>query len=564
MTVTLTGTNPIRTAATVNAIVAREVEVAADLKKAKLAELTKILEDQLATSQTNLTNAENSLETFRVHTVTLPSDQATPVAPGLAITANPVMNNFFQMKVEREQLRRDREAIQNALAQASDSGLSADALEVIPSVQTSSDLKTALTELTTQQATLRSLRYKYTDAMPLVAQAAAAVDSLQRRIIPVLAQNLISQIRTREQELDARVSSAGTDLQQIPERTIEEERLERAKTIAENLYTRLQASYEEAHLAELSSVPDVRPLDAAVPPDQPFSNTGPKLILMGLILGLGLGLGGAVLLDRVDKRVRYPDQVTAELGLPILGTLPRVSKNGAAHTEETAHVVESLRSIRLNLAHAYGSAGPLLVTISSPGAGDGKSFLSSNLAIAFADAGFRTLLIDGDLRRGGLHRVLKGTRTPGLTDFLTGAATREAILQGTPYPLLSFIGGGTRKQSAPELLGTPAMRELVMGLRGGFQVILIDSPPLGAAVDPFLLATLTGNLLVVLRTGATDRQLARAKLDMIDRLPVRILGAILNDVRSEGVYRYYGYLSGYEAEEEREGRRLPTAAGHHS
>ena len=160
--------------------------------------------------------------------------------------------------------------------------------------------------------------------------------------------------------------------------------------------------------------------------------------------------------------------------------------------------------------------------------------------------------------------MLKGSRTPGLTDYLSGTATREAVIQTTPYPQLWFIGGGTRKQTAPELLGTPAMRELVLGLRSNYQVILIDSPPLGAAVDPFLLATLTGNLAVVLRTGATDRQLARAKLEMMDRLPVRILGAVLNDVKAEGVYRYYGYLAGYEAEEERKAgkdqRQIATTA----
>ena len=553
MSIAVTGNNPAQVAATANVLVSREVEVAADLKKAKLTEYVKILEDQLATAQANLTNAENALESFRVHTVTLPSDQATPIAPGLAITSSPVMNSFFQMKVDREQLRRDRQAIEHALSVIPDSGLSVDALEVIPSVGASTELKNALTELTSAQANLRGLRYKYTDAMPLVVQAASVVDSLEHQTIPGLARALLTQIRQREDALDSRVSSAGTDLQQIPQRTIEEGRLERAKVIAENLYTRLQGAYEEAHLSEASSIPDLRPLDTAMPPVIPVSNTGPKLILMGFIMGLGLGLGCAVLLDRTDKRLRYPEQVTAELGLPILGTIPRVNKtNGNGNSADMAHVLESLRSIRLNVAHAYGSAGPLLFTISSPGAGDGKSFLSSNLAIAFADAGFQTLLIDGDLRRGGLHRVLNAQRKPGLTDYLTGTTAREQIIQATPYPRLSFIGGGTRRQSAPELLGAAPMRDLVMGLRSGYQVILIDSPPLGAAVDPFLLATLTGNLMVVLRTGATDRQLARAKLDMLDRLPVRILGAVLNDVRPEGVYRYYGYLAGYEAEEERD------------
>src|SRR5205807_5191909 len=123
----------------------------------------------------------------------------------------------------------------------------------------------------------------------------------------------------------------------------------------------------------------------------------------------------------------------------------------------------------------------LLITITSPGTGDGKSFVSSNLAIAFADAGFRTVLIDGDLRRGGLHRLLNVSRKPGLTDFLSGGLERDEVIQSTAYPSLSFIGGGTRKPSAPELLGSPAMMELIAGLRGTYNVILVDSPPLGAA-----------------------------------------------------------------------------------
>jgi len=437
-----------------------------------------------------------------------------------------------------------------------------DAMMVIPAVNNSTALKAALAELTNKEALLRGLRSRYTDATPMVAAAAADVDSLERRTIPQMSMQLVSNMDTRARTLDSDLSSSATDLQQIPQRTIEEQRLERTQEIAANLYTTLQARYEENRLAEASVVPDIRPLDRAMVPQAPVSDTKARLLAMGFIGGLGLGLVGAILLDRMDPRVRYPAQVTTELGLPILGTLPRVSKNSGTNSDEMAHVIESLRSIRLNLSHAHGAAGPLLLTISSPGSGDGKSFLSSNLAIAFADAGYKTLLIDGDLRRGGLHRVLKGTRTPGLTDLLGGTSTREAVIQPTPYPQLWFIGGGTRKQTAPELLGTPAMRDLVLGLRSNYQVILIDSPPLGAAVDPFLLATLTGNLAVVLRTGATDRQLARAKLEMMDRLPVRILGAVLNDVKPEGVYRYYGYLAGYEAEEERSGtqKRIPTGA----
>jgi tyrosine-protein kinase Etk/Wzc len=220
---------------------------------------------------------------------------------------------------------------------------------------------------------------------------------------------------------------------------------------------------------------------------------------------------------------------------------------------ETAQVIEALRGVRLGLVHAHGAAGPLMVTVTSPGPGEGKSFVVSNLALAFADAGHRTILIDGDVRRGELHRLLGVSRKPGLTDFLRGTVTRDDIVQSTRYPLLQFIGGGVRSQNAPELLASPVLSQLLLALRSAYDVILLDSPPLGAGVDPYVLGTATGNLLLVLRTGVTDRELAEAKLDMLDRLPVRILGAVLNDVQPTGHYRYYGYhyyVEGYEPRDE--------------
>jgi capsular exopolysaccharide synthesis family protein len=554
----LSGTDPARLATTLNAVAQRYVAVAADLKRAKLVELTRILDEQLATAAGNLRAAESSLESFRVKTITLPSERATPVAPGLEQTRDPVFANFFEMRIEREQLRRDQEAIQRVLADLPDSGgaergggAGVAALEVIGSVQRSAELSSALRELTAKQAELRALRYRYAEAYPPVERLAGEVATLERRTIPELARTLLAQIATREQVIDSLVHAAGQELQQIPQRAVEEARLRREVTIAENLYTTLQQRYEEARLAEASTIPDVRVLDAAVAPHQPIRNTAPRLVLLGLFGGLGVSVVGAVLLDRIDRRVRYPQQVTRDLGLGILGVVPRLKqRRGRPDPADAAQVVEAFRTVRLNLAHAYGTAGPIIFTISSPGPGDGKSFLSGHLARAFADTGRRTLLIDGDTRRGVLHRTLRTRRKPGLLDLLAGMVSPDQIIQATDHPCLWFIGGGTRKADAPELLGAPPMGQLLAWTRTAYDVILVDSPPLGAGVDPYLLGTLTGNLVLVLRTGTTDRDLAHAKLDVLARLPIRLLGAVLNDVEPKGAYRYYGYVPGYAAENE--------------
>ncbi len=561
LSVELHGTSPRQIAGILNATTARFVQVAGQLKREKLTELTKILEDQRSYAQRNLDDAETSLKTFRMRTITLPSDQAVGQGSGTGTAGerDPVVSDFFDRQLEREHLRQDRAAIQRVLAQGGDSALPMDAFAAIGSVQHAPELSNALKELSDKQAQLRTYRYHYSDEYPPVQHLIGEIAELERRTIPGLAQGLIAQLGQREAELGRQVDASSRELRQIPARSVEEARLRRSVQLAEESYNTVQGRFLEATLAaEASGVPDVRILDPAIVPQRPVKNTAPRLLLMGLFAGLGLGVVGAVVLDRIDPRVRYPEQVSRDLGLPILGAVPHLRRD-----QEPAEVVEALRGVCLNLVHAYGAAGPLLVTVTSPGPGDGKSFLAANLALTFADGGHRTLLIDGDIRRGVLHRRFRAARQPGLTDYLREEATRDQIIQTTAYPWLSVVGCGTRSHRAPELLGSPPMGSLITTLRSDYDVILIDSPPLGAGVDPFILGTATGNVLLVLRTGYSHREMTGAKLEVLDRLPLRTLGAVLNDVpRGAGAnyYSYYSYhLPGYEAADEDEDGRGSAA-----
>src|SRR5438552_8013730 len=544
----LRGPYPTRITAIVNAVAQRYVQVYADLKRQKVIELTKILGEQVQHSQENLRNAEAALQRFREETITLPSDRpaagASVAGAGVAGAGaagrarDPVFGGFFEAQLTREEARRVREALGRLLAQAGDSGLSPEALSVVGSVQQNPELSEALKELTDKQALLRTYRYKYSDEYPPVQRLLGEIATLQRQTIPTLARALAGQLAGKEAELGRRVDADSRSLRQIPARTIEEARLRRDASLAENLYTSLQQKYDEARLAEVSTLADVRVLDSAVVPRRPVKNTAPRVILMAFFGSFALAVLGAVLIDRIDPRVRYPDQVSREMGLTILGAVPHVrlgarperSGRRVRPPEDVAVVVEALRGVCLNLVYTHGAVAPLVVTITSPGAGDGKSFLAANLGHTFAEAGHRTLLIDGDLRRGVLHRRLGARRRPGVSDFLRGEVPLEAIVQATPYPSFSLIGCGTRAYNAPELLGSQTMSQLLTTLRPNYDVILVDSPPLSAGVDPLILGTLTGHLAVVLRTGFRHRDVASATLAVLQRLPVRLLGAILNAV----------------------------------
>ena len=547
----LGGRDPVAIAATVNTVAERFVAVAAGLKRDNLGELTGILGAQLAQGQAALRSAEDALRAFRVGAVTTLAEGAGSVAQNTQYQRDPLFAGLVEMKVSLDEVRRDRAAIDRLLRQGIDSGVSVDALAMVGAVQRSTELVQALRDLTAKQAELRALRGHYTDDNPPVRRAAAEAEALGRRTIPALASSLAAELRVRETELAERVATASTGLQQVPPLAVEEARLQRNVTLAEQAVTNLQQRYEEARLAEVSSIPDVRLLDRAIAPHRPVGHIGAILIALAMVGGLGLGMTGAVVLDSTDRRVRHPDDVTRAMGLAILGAVPHVDWRNGKRDAAVAQVIEALRGIRLNVVHRHGSAGPVRLTITSPGKSDGKSFVASNLALAFADTGLRTLLVDGDVRRGRLHRTLGAARRPGLTDLLEGSVGWDQVVQATPYKNLSFISCGLRSQAGPALLSSATMARLLDGVRTSYDAVVVDSPPLAAGADGLALATVTGSLVLVLRAGVSDRELTETKLGVLTHLPVRVLGAVLNDVRPGGAYRYYSYyLEGYEAHDE--------------
>ena len=376
-----------------------------------------------------------------------------------------------------DQVQQDRQVIERVLSSAPDSGLRAEELENVPSVQHSTTMAAALRELTDKQANLRTLRYRYTDEQPSVRKLITDIDELQKRTIPSLAQGLVAELQVRENDLRRQIATGSSTLAGIPSLAIDDAMLQRDVTTAEQTLQGIQQSYDQVRLAEMSALPDLKILDPAVVPMRPVGTLAPVLIVLAFLGSLGAGVVGAVLLDRTDTRFRYPEQVTADMGLTILGVVPRVSRENG-NGRNAPQVIEALRSIRLGVQNAYG-AGPMVLTITSPGSSDGKSFITSNLGLAFADAGLRTIVIDGDIRRGLLHRVLNAKRKPGLIDHLGGNAGREDIIQKTDFPQLSFIGCGQRTPNGPELLSSPAMGQLLTSLRSRFDVILVDSAPDG-------------------------------------------------------------------------------------
>jgi tyrosine-protein kinase Etk/Wzc len=551
--VTMTGTNPQRMTAIMQALVDEFVAAAADLKKRNLVEVARTLEKQLDAAAKDLHDAENALEAFRVRTVTLPSEGQSSLAAGLADTAarpigtadngaaDPTSGSFFRAQLSLDDARHERLSLERTMAAVQDGTFDASALSTLPAVRAAPELQTAVRTLVDDEAKLTAARREYTDAHPTVRALIADITELREQRIPRAVAMLVKQLKMQEGDLQDRVQSSARELREVPVRSIEEARLRRNVATTANLYGLLKTRSAEANLAEASAVSDVSVLDAPVVPETPTSNRAPFVIALSVLIGIAAAGALAFVLDRYDPRFRYPEQASEEMGLDIIGAIPAVKAADLHAQPEAMQVVEAFRTLRLGVAQAADPSGRVLVTLSSPNAGDGKSMIAANLAQSFAEAGYRTLLIDGDIRRGELDRRFGVPRAPGLLDYVTGAATIEEALHATDNEKLWLMTRGTQQQRGPELLMSPVVPSLMTELQRRFEAVIVDCSPLGAGIDPFILGAATGNMLLVLRAGESNRKLAAAKLKLITRLPIRILGVVLNDVRMAGDFQYYAY-----------------------
>ena len=544
LVLSLRGDDPERDAAILNAVGQQFVETTKDIKRSKEALLAGALAAQLAESERALRQSEQQLERFRTSTITLPWRDFRRGAGD-----DPATQSFQSNKQAADSLARERMALQTVVrGLRGGRGVNAGAVMAVPSARTAPELQAALQDLQTAETELQSLRRTFTSEYPRVRALEQTVSRLRTRTIPQQLNILIDRLAQQQREASQYASRSAGELRAMPRRALDEERLGRTVAVNESLYTALRDRYQRARAAEASVVPDVSVLDTAVAPINPVGNTGPLLMAVAILGSLLGAVLLAIVLDRVDPTFRYPEQIQ-ELGLSMIGAVPHMRSTLTVDSsdDETLKAVESFRELRMNLRHAQPTPGPTVVTITSPGENDGKSMLASNLALAFADAGYRTLLIDGDVRRGRLHDTFGVEQSPGLTDLLAGQARPDQIARRSTNEKLLVIPAGSRAANAPELLMSDGLRRLLLTAGPVFDVVLLDSPPLGAGADPFALGVASTNMLMVLRAGQTDRQMAAAKLDILDRLPVRVLGAVLNDIEPKGVYKYYSYLDGYAA-----------------
>ncbi|PAP77151.1 GumC family protein [Rubrivirga marina] len=387
----------------------------------------------------------------------------------------------------------------------------------------------------------------------------------------------ISAARVAVRGLEAEVRQVGArlgqyegELSSVPEQSIELAQLERDRRAAETLYGALEQNLQQARVAEQSQLGYARVIRPAFPPTRAFSPLRVRNTVLALLCGLVFG--GLLAIGRVklDHRIHTPDDL-GKLGFPVIGTVPSTDtlvkeEYGGAEAAEVngrmvdTHVVsllnpmatasESYRALRTNIQFSRPDVVVQTILVTSANPGEGKSVTSSNLAVVFAQAGRRVLLVDSDLRRPTVHKKLGIPREPGLVqELFTDDEINPDALDRLADDLY-VLPAGSIAPNPSELIGSRRMRDLIEDMRSKFDIIIFDAPPILAATDAVLLSTQCDATLVIARAGETkDFELQSAMTALAD-VGTKPSGLVLNafDVRQAYGYRYkyaYRYGSSY-------------------
>jgi len=361
--------------------------------------------------------------------------------------------------------------------------------------------------------------------------------------------------------------------------------VENKRNLLNSLVERQNETLVSAQLEGIRSS-SISIIDRAEVPAYPFAPKKGFNLLLAMIFGIFAGGGLCILLEQLDNTVKDSEDVNQLSGLPSLGAIPYLSPDGMSkkmfqaqyagyrgggtdenpelegtlpevkeielinHRYPSLSVAEDYRTIRTSILLSQPDSRPKTIMFSSAMPQEGKSSTVVNMAVSFSQLGDKVLVVDADLRRPRLHRVFNVKNTKGLSGFLAGKSLIKDAFTKTSIENVWLLPSGVIPPNPAELLGSQKMKKMMSSVKEGFDVILIDTPPVLAVVDAVVVAALADAAVFVVKAGNTTRKNFLNSIGELKRAKAHIIGVLLNELRvGKGDYYYMDYYRSYQAEE---------------
>jgi capsular exopolysaccharide synthesis family protein len=396
-------------------------------------------------------------------------------------------------------------------------------------------------------------------------------DSIRRRV-----QIEYNEAVSREKMLERAVAETKAEFDRINLRSSEYQTLKREADADKKLYEELVRKIKEASINASFQNSAIRIEDPARPGLKPISPNLKLNVALAFLLSLFVSVAAALVADGLDNTIRDPEQVERTLHTPVIGTLPRVktwrtqtatvlpdrqvdelaaADTGNGHTtvlkkdsrRSLTSYEEAIRTLRnsVMLSEFERQFRTLLVTSAAPS--EGKSTIAIHLAVAHAQQHYKTLLIDGDMRRPSIHKGFGISNSVGLSDVLLDSLPwRSALVHPEGIPDLEVMPAGSISGRAADLIGR-GLQRLLDELSREYDLIILDAPPLLGFPEPLQMAAAVDGVIIVARAGQTSRNGVATVISTLKRLRANVVGLVLNEVHKEvsNSYYYYGYYGKY-------------------
>jgi succinoglycan biosynthesis transport protein ExoP len=378
------------------------------------------------------------------------------------------------------------------------------------------------------------------------------------------------------QALDRQKAEANTMAERMVEYNILKREAEASKTLYDSLMTKLK----EVGISSALQSSNIRVVDPAMIPTYPSRPAKARNIALSFLVGLVGGIGLALMREYLDNTVKTPDDIETLARLPSLAVVPQfggsngngsrkrllqgISTNGhdkrielvAQHLPKS-QMSEAFRALRTSLLLSQPGRPPQVILVTSALPREGKTTAAANLAVTLAQLGDSTVLVDADLRKPGVGRLLNmaSGKYAGLSSYLAGVSSLDLVIVPHPdIPNLAAIPTGPLPPNPADLLSSHKLAEAIAELRTKFKFVVIDSPPVMAATDAVIVSVQTDGVLLVVRSGETPKEAFTRTRDLLVSVKCHILGVVLNAVDSGAPdyyysYRYYPYSYGYGPQE---------------
>jgi capsular exopolysaccharide synthesis family protein len=540
-------TDPVFAAEAANALAKAYIQQNMEFKFNTSKEAADWLSDQLAQQRKAVEASEAALQAFKEKNGTVSvADSASNIVVARLTDLNAALTKAKTDRINKE-------ALYNQLKAAQSAG-TIDSLPVILSNDFIQKLRSDLSDLQRQQAQLAE-RYgpRHAEMIKIRTAIESADAKLKLEISKVVdsVQNEYQAAQAEERSLQAALDSQKGEALSLNRKSIEASVLQRELDSNQQIYESLLQRTKETGISSERRSTNIRVIDQAETPRGPISPNVPRDLMISFATSLLLAVGLAFVFERLDSRLRTPQEMKTHLPAPFLGMVPIAKeKNGGANPllgdSVPANFAEAIKSIRTNVLFSSAEEGLRSLVITSAGPGEGKSIVASNLAIALAQAGQRVLLIDGDMRRPRVNEIFEIEGEPGLSNVLTGnAKTSEAIKRSTVGGLWLLPSGHIPPNPA-ELLASRKYADFIASLEDHFDWAIIDSPPVLAVTDSAIAGRHSSGVVFVVGSDKTSRQAAQEALAQLGSANVHVIGTVLN--RVDIVKHPYYYAAYYRKE----------------